>query len=155
MYGYTHSYSTHKQHPLSLSHTHTVPEPFVNLVVNQNRPDPYTGGFAELRCAVSFSGSLAETVASIRLLKNSVEVMGNPPRVMVGLTESVITGVVFQRLYTYDPVSRIADSGSYMCEGIVSPSSAELQPFVINGNSSGESVELNFIGKYESVNFDL
>lgn len=129
----------------------------MNLVLTrdglQDESVPYTGGSATLQCVVS-SQAGSGTEAVIRLLKDSVEVTADPPRVTVGATATLVPGFVFERRYVYNPVSRLADSGSYTCEGIVRPTSEELRPFVTNGNNSGGEV-VNVIGENEvlSVNF--
>lgn len=106
---------------------------------------PYTGQSAQLQCVITI-GRTVGVQADIRLLKDSVEVMGDSPRVTVGNVMTFFAGIVFQRSYDYSPISRVADSGSYVCEGTVSPASADLRPFVTNGTSS-ENPVVNIIGK--------
>ena len=87
--------------------------------------------------------------ATIVLLKvdngGASEVMSTA-RITAGPVVENFVDVFFVRSYSYSPASRIAHSGSYMCEATITPT--EPSSFITDGTSRSTTTTIDIVGEY-------
>ena len=124
----------------------TVPAPSMTITVTPSTP--YTSVDASFICAAT-TGNIPGVDATIVLLRveNGVESeVVSTARITAGPIMNTLN-VLFARSYSYSPASRIADSGSYVCEGTITPEDAGLRSFITDGTSRSTVTAIDIVGE--------
>ena len=126
----------------------TVPGPNVALHVSPSTL--YTSGDATISCTTSTTFDSPGVDATIKILRveNGVESeVVSTARITAGPVVEIVLDFVFQRSYSYSPASRMADSGSYVCEVTFTPEDAGLRPFITDGTSRSTLTAIDVVGE--------
>ncbi|XP_064386408.1 uncharacterized protein LOC135334957 isoform X2 [Halichondria panicea] len=107
-----------------------------NVAISVSPSTPYTSGDATISCITTINTPGVDAIIKMLRVENSVETeVVSTTKIAAGPVMEIISDFVFQRFYSYSPASRIADSGSYVCEGTITPEDTGLRSFITDGTS--------------------
>ncbi len=132
-----------RYNPCSVS---TVPGP--SVVIDAAPPTPYSGGSATISCGATSSNtpSVDAIIVLLRVETGEESEVMSTARISAGPVVENFSDFFFFRIYSYSPASRIAHSGSYMCEGTITPT--EPSPFITDGTSRSALKDIDIVGEY-------
>ncbi len=128
----------------------TVQNPNVAISVTQPATSiPYTSGDATISCTTTtFNTPGLDATIKILRVENGVESeVVSTGRITAGPIMEIAADFVFQRFYSYSPASRMADSGSYVCEGTITPEDTGLSAFITDGTSRSPPTAIDVVGE--------
>ncbi len=120
-----------------------------NVAISVSPSTPYTSGDATISCITTINTPGVDAIIKMLRVENSVETeVVSTTKIAAGPVMEIISDFVFQRFYSYSPASRIADSGSYVCEGTITPEDTGLRSFITDGTSRSTVTAIDVVGEY-------